>query len=124
GPRFEFACDPRRNGNTAVRGGFAIFYLLPLPGYFFSQAWAPFFLTGTVVDSPASPLSGTLGIPPTAAGSAYSNFFSQTPKPGCTSPLGTRALPASFTTRTPTRSYVEQWNINVQREIAPNLTAT
>jgi len=123
-PRFGFAWDPSGNGKTAVRGGFAIFDVLPLPGYFFSQAWAPFFLTGTVVDSPASPLSGTLGIPPTAAGSAYSNFFSQTPKPGCTSPLGTCALTASFTEANPKRNYVEQWNINVQREIAPNLTAT
>jgi hypothetical protein len=129
-PRFGFAWDPRGNGKTAVRGGFAIFDVLPLPGYFFSQAWAPFFLTGTVADSAATPLAGTMGILPTNPNgsvnpkSAYSYFFGQQGQAGCTSPLGTCKLTASFTESNPKRNYVEQWNINVQHEIAPNLTVT
>src|SRR5439155_6822001 len=122
-PRFGFAWDPRGDGKMAVRGGFAIFDVLPLPGYFGSQAWAPFFLTGTVVDSAATPLAGTLGIPPTAAGSAYS-YFRPAASPGCTSPLGTCALTGSYVEPNPKRNYVEQWNINVQRQITPSLTAT
>src|SRR5437867_6115326 len=129
-PRFGFAWDPRGNGKMAVRGGFAIFDVLPLPGYFFSQSWAPIFLTGTIPDSAATPLAGTMGIPPTNpdgttnAKSAYSNFFGQQSQAGCMSPLGTCKLTVSYTESHPKRNYVEQWNINVQREIAPNLTAT
>ncbi len=122
-PRFGFAWDPRGDGKTAVRGGFAIFDVLPLPGYFTSQNWAPVFLTGTVVNSAATPLAGTLGISPTDPRSAYANFR-PAQSSGCTSPLGTCALTGSFVEPNPKRNYVEQWNINLQRQITPSLTAT
>ena len=125
-PRIGFAWDPRGNGKMAVRGGFAIFDVLPLPGYYFSQAWAPFFLTTTLANK--TTLAGTLGVPPTTPsgapnpGSAYA-IFAQ-PQPGCTSPLGNCTLTTSYTEPNPKRNYVQQWNINFQRQITPSLTAT
>jgi hypothetical protein len=120
-PRIGFSWDPRGDGKMAVRGGFAIFDVLPLPGYYFSQAWTPFFLAATVAN-PAL-LAGTMGIPPNSPGSAFSNF-GPTASSTCKSPLGTCTLTASFTEPNPKRNYVQQWNLNVQRQITPNLTAT
>ena len=119
-PRIGFAWDPRGNGKMAVRGGFAIFDVLPLPGYYFSQAWAPFFLTTTLADK--TTLAGVLGVPPDPNNpkSAYGIFA--TKQPGC--PVGNCTLTASYTEPNPKRNYVQQWNINFQRQITPTLTAT
>ncbi len=122
-PRFGFAWDPRGDGRMAVRGGFAIFDVLPLPGYFFTQSWMPFFLTGTVTNTAATPWKMTYGVPPTTPGSAYS-YFGPVNDPTCTSPLGNCSLTASYVEPNPKRNYVEQWNINFQRQISSTLTAT
>ena len=135
-PRIGFSWDPRGDGKTAVRGGFAIFDILPLPGYFYSQGWAPFLLTATVANdattgtaatAPLSPLFGTLGIPPsastTAPRSAYS-YLGPSTDPLCKSNLGTCTLTAGYVDPNLKRNYVEQWNINVQRQITPTLTAS
>jgi hypothetical protein len=108
-PRIGFAWDPRGDGKMAVRGGFAIFDVLPLPGYYFSQAWTPFFLAEKFANKAL--LAGTMGIPPNSPGSALSFF-------------GPAAFTASYTEPNPKRNYVQQWNINFQRQITPNLTAT
>jgi hypothetical protein len=126
-PRIGFAWDPRGDGKMSVRGGFAIFDVLPLPGNWFSQNWEPFFLTGKVSNSAATPLAGTLGILPgtitnPTPGSAYSEFF--TPTIGSTCPLTTCKLTGSYVEPNPKRNYVEQWNINFQRQITPSLTAS
>ena len=122
-PRFGFAWDPRGDGQMAVRGGFAIFDVLPLPGFFFTQSWMPFFLTGTVTNTPATPWKMTYGVPGGAPGTAYS-YFGPVNDPTCSSPLGNCSLTASYVEPNPKRNYVEQWNINFQRQITPSLTAT
>jgi hypothetical protein len=111
-PRFGFSWDPRGDGKTAVRGGFAIFDILPLPGYYYTQQGieTPFFLVGTVNRATAkSPLK--LGVSPSDPTSAYSQ-------------LGPGSLTAAYMEPNPKRNYIMQWNVNVQRQITPNLTAT
>jgi hypothetical protein len=120
-PRFGFAWDPKGDGKMAVRGGFAIFDVLPLPGFFFTQSWMPFFLTGTVVNTPTTPWK--MGVTGNTPGSAYS-YFGPVNTPGCPSPLGNCTLTAPYSEQNPKRNYVEQWNVNVQRQITPTLTAS
>jgi hypothetical protein len=119
-PRIGFAWDPRGDGKTSVRGGFAIFDILPLPGYSFSQQGieSPFYLTGVS----HVPVTGLLGVPASAPASAYNLIV--TPTPGCPTPSGVCTFTGGVLEVNPPRSYVEQWNITVQRQITPSLSAT
>jgi len=101
-PRIGFAWDPFHNGKTAVRGGFGIFDVLPLPYQvlLLVDRSAPFFELGTVKKLPQ--------------GSFFTGAF----------PLLTeKGLRQSQIEENPRRNYVMQWNLNIQRELAPNLTA-
>src|SRR4029077_19411866 len=55
--------------------------------------------------------TGLAGVPPSDPKSGFNK-------------IGSTALTASFMEPNPKRNYVEQWNINVQRQITPSLTAT
>jgi hypothetical protein len=111
-PRIGFAWDPRNDGKMAIRGGYAIFDILPLPGYYYTQQGieTPFFLNG-VIKTQTSPLPGTFGILANQPGSAFIKF-------------GPQGLRGSLMESNPKRNYVQQWNLNVQRQITPSLTDT
>ena len=101
-PRVGFAWDPFHNGKNAVRGGFGMFDVLPLPyQIILLQQGAPFFQNGSVSNLPAGTFPG-----------------------GAISLLGPSSLKASYVEQNPKRNYVMQWNFNVQHQITPSLTAT
>jgi outer membrane receptor protein involved in Fe transport len=105
-PRVGFSWDPFRNGKTAIRGGFGIFDVLPLPYEFMTitDNAAPFAQGGKVKNSKKTPMQGT--------------FFA-----GAFGLQSKTALQQTYVEHQPHRNYVMQWNLNIQRELAPNLTA-
>lgn len=109
-PRIGFAWDPLKTGRTAVRGGFGFYDVLPLPYEFviLSSASAPFAAnvsTGNLAqgDFPAG------GLPKALVGYQSGSLAGQR---------------VSYIDPNPKRSYVMQWNLNVQRELARDVTAT
>ncbi len=98
-PRVGFAWDPFHNGKTAVRGGFGVFDVLPMVGQFILSGF-PFEQSGTSSNLPQGA------------------FFT-----GALPLLTGDTTKVAHTEQHPHRSYVMQWNLNVQRELVSNLTA-
>lgn len=100
-PRVGFSWDVRGNGKTALRAGFGIFDVLPLP-YLYELLLplsAPFYQLGNV-----SNLNG---------GAFPGGLFSQIG--------GQSNLRQSYVQANPKRNYVMQWNANVQQELTSDL---
>jgi outer membrane receptor protein involved in Fe transport len=100
-PRVGFAWDPFHNGKTAVRGGFGVFDVLTLPGLF---------TIGVVRAFPFYRVGNGKNLPP---GSFYT---------GAAPLLGPGSNREVYVEQRPRRNYVMQWNLNVQRELAPKVT--
>jgi hypothetical protein len=106
-PRIGFAWDPFRTGKTSVRGAFGIFDSLPLPYQFelLSSLAAPFLEFGSATNLTAKP-----GIFPSGAFPLISASSS--------------ALRQTYIQPNPSRNYVMQWNLNLERQLAKDLTIT
>jgi hypothetical protein len=104
-PRVGLAWDPFGDGKTSVRSAFGMFDVLPLPYFFYvgASASAPFNLQGSAPQ-------------PLAQGSF--------PKEAFEALQAGALLRDEYVQYNPKRSYVMQWNLNIQRELAPNLSAT
>jgi Carboxypeptidase regulatory-like domain/TonB dependent receptor len=100
-PRIGFSWDPSGSGKTAVRGGFAVFDVLPLPYEFGlnTAATAPYQIVGN--DPNATLGSGTDPNVSFDPNKIRNRYVDQHPK----------------------RASVLNWNFNVQREVAPTWTA-
>jgi hypothetical protein len=111
-PRVGFAWDPFKDGKSSVRGSFGIYDVDPFAGYFLLQQnqAGPFLVFKSIHGT--SNWSGTPGVwGPGEGGTQLDNS------------TGSK-LAESTIEGAPHRNYVEEWNLTVQRQLAPDLSLT
>jgi carboxypeptidase family protein len=121
-PRVGFAWDPFKDGKTSVRGGFGIFDSLPLP---FELALNNAQTSPGHRNITASGCAFNGNVQPCVSQGNFPNVdpavLNQFLNPAA-APIAGQTW--NFVERNPKRNYVYQWNLNLQRQIARDLSVT
>jgi hypothetical protein len=117
-PRLGFAWDPFHNGKTSVRGGFGLFDALPL---------AYEVILNSISTAPYRNVRAVLGpsgnLSPNAIAGAPDQFPFKISALSATLPgAATNTRTWNYVEPNPKRNYVYQYNLNIQRQITPNMT--
>ena len=112
-PRVGLIWDPFKTGKTAVRAGFGMFDILPLPYQFelLSSLAAPYLQVGSVVYANAAAPYTT---PQPGDGKFSHGSFAAIQAPS--------TLRLSYVQPNPGRSYLMEWNLNVEQDFGHNLS--
>jgi hypothetical protein len=104
-PRFGLAWDAFGDGRTVVHAAFGMYDVLPLPYEFQNMETraAPFYTLESISNARA------------LAGSFYQGGLAQ---------LKSKSQSVSWIEQNPKRNYVMQWNLDIQRQLTRDLTAT
>jgi len=112
-PRIGVVWAPFKNEKTAIRGGFGIFDVLPLPYQFelLSALAAPYLKSGSVVYANAAA--------PYATPQPGDGQFAHGAYPAIQAPS---TLRQTYIQPNPQRSYLMEWNLNVEQDLGRNLS--
>ena len=122
GPRAGFAWDPFSTGKVSIRGGYGLFYDAPVSELTLQFLSAPPFGIQTITrydtdfthpysSSTVNPIPNPFPFSPPKPGSAF-NFAN-------IAPIGLTVMDPHFST-----PYSQQWNFQIQEQIAPNWLAS
>ncbi|TAN21247.1 MAG: TonB-dependent receptor [Acidobacteria bacterium] len=107
-PRFGVSWDPTGHGTTAIRSGFGMYDILPLP-YMFNLEYvftAPYFQEGVTNAPPAGSFTNSAN-----PSDAYYSIASST-----------KTLRNAFMDQYPKRSYVMQYDLNIEHQFTPSMS--
>lgn len=124
-PRVGFAWDPFKDGKTSIRGSAGLFDVDPFAGYFLLQQnqAGPFLVFKSITGAGNFPTCTTVNLACQST-TDYASPFQAGEGGFQLANAASSKLAVSTIEGAPHRSYVEQWTLSMQRQLASDLSLT